>query len=63
MTQERDHLAILREGTERWNRWRVANQSTRPQLAGADLSEVDLGMESSSQWIEEILVGGLVLRV
>ena len=42
MTQDRDHLAILREGTETWNRWRVANQSTRPQLSGADLSERDL---------------------
>ncbi|MBI5846077.1 MAG: toll/interleukin-1 receptor domain-containing protein [Deltaproteobacteria bacterium] len=43
-----EHLAILRQGVEVWNKWREDNPDIRPDLeeadfAGADLSEIDLG--------------------
>lgn len=33
-----EHLAIIQEGTEVWNKWRKANKDIRPDLSGADLS-------------------------
>lgn len=32
------HLAILQEGTKRWNHWRTANTTVSPNLNSADLS-------------------------
>jgi uncharacterized protein YjbI with pentapeptide repeats len=53
MMAEETHLAVLRQGVDRWNRWRAADPSTKPDLsnanlrglalAKADLSEADLG--------------------
>ena len=37
-----EHLAILRQGVERWNRWRAENPSIRPDFFEADLSTTDL---------------------
>lgn len=36
------HLEILEQGAQVWNRWRAENPGIRPQLAGEDLSELDL---------------------
>jgi uncharacterized protein YjbI with pentapeptide repeats len=32
-----EHLAILRQGVEVWNKWREANPDVQPDLSGADL--------------------------
>jgi hypothetical protein len=37
-----EHLAILKQGVEAWNKWRHANPRIWPDLRGANLSEVDL---------------------
>lgn len=37
-----EHLAILRQGVEVWNRWREANPTLRPDFRRMDLSEFDL---------------------
>jgi len=37
-----EHLKILKQGAEAWNRWREANPETQPNLRRADLSEADL---------------------
>ena len=39
---ERAHIDILHEGVEAWNEWRRHNPGQRPELAGEDLSEMDL---------------------
>jgi uncharacterized protein YjbI with pentapeptide repeats len=44
-----EHLAVLRQGAERWNAWRSGNSSLRPDLAGLDLTAASLG--------ETLLVG------
>src|SRR5215467_5045541 len=31
------HVALLKEGSEKWNQWRKDNPSVRPDLSGADL--------------------------
>jgi uncharacterized protein YjbI with pentapeptide repeats len=36
------HIDILFEGVEAWNEWRRKNPGETPQLAGEDLSEMDL---------------------
>ena len=36
-----EHLKILKQGVEQWNKWRLEN-ATRPDLAGVDLSDADL---------------------
>ena len=33
-----EHLKILRQGVEAWNKWREAQPSIRPNLSGANLS-------------------------
>jgi uncharacterized protein YjbI with pentapeptide repeats len=37
-----EHLAILRQGVEVWNRWRAENPDVTPNLARADLRETNL---------------------
>ena len=37
-----EHLAILKQGVEVWNKWRDENQYVRPNLSGTDLSKADL---------------------
>jgi uncharacterized protein YjbI with pentapeptide repeats len=37
-----EHLAKLREGVKKWNRWRKANPDVRPELAEADFREANL---------------------
>lgn len=37
-----EHLAILKQGIEAWNRWREENPEVRPDLSEADLSGADL---------------------
>jgi uncharacterized protein YjbI with pentapeptide repeats len=39
---EKQHLEILRQGVDNWNVWRSDNRDTRPDFAGADLTEADL---------------------
>jgi uncharacterized protein YjbI with pentapeptide repeats len=40
--QPTNHVDILRWGAEAWNKWRRENPAVRPELAGEDLSEMDL---------------------
>lgn len=37
-----EHLALLKQGVEAWNRWRQANPGIQPDLRGANLREADL---------------------
>ncbi len=39
---DEEHLRILRQGVEVWNRWRTDNPEITPNLSGADLEELDL---------------------
>jgi len=42
-----EHLRILKQGVERWNKWRLEN-AIRPNLRRADLSDADLSGASLS---------------
>ena len=42
-----EHLALLKKGVDDWNAWRV-QEKTRPDLAGAELSECDLTLVNLS---------------
>jgi uncharacterized protein YjbI with pentapeptide repeats len=37
-----EHVALLKQGVDVWNAWRERNPTTRPDLANADLNEVNL---------------------
>ena len=37
-----EHLALLKQGVNKWNSWRTANPGIDPNLMNADLSNVDL---------------------
>ena len=37
-----EHLAILKQGVEAWNKWRSDHTDVRPNLDGADLNEAEL---------------------
>ena len=37
-----EHLLILKQGVEVWNRWREQNPTVAPDLSGAELIDVDL---------------------
>ena len=39
---DQQHLNILKQGVEKWNRWRDGYKDIRPDLSGADLSKLDL---------------------
>jgi uncharacterized protein YjbI with pentapeptide repeats len=38
-----EHLEILKEGVQAWNRWRSENPAIKPDLKDADLNNLDLG--------------------
>ncbi len=38
-----EHLKILKEGVEAWNKWRGKNAEVGPDLSRADLLLVNLG--------------------
>jgi uncharacterized protein YjbI with pentapeptide repeats len=38
----KEHLKILMQGAEAWNRWREENLDVQPDLSGADLGRADL---------------------
>jgi hypothetical protein len=40
-----EHVAILKQGVDAWNKWRVENRHLRPDLSGADLSRANLFLE------------------
>ena len=37
-----EHLTILKQGVEQWNKWRNENPDVRPDLRGADLTSANL---------------------
>src|SRR5579871_6496788 len=41
-----EHVKRLREGVEKWNKWRAANANEVPDLSGANLSQANLSHES-----------------
>ena len=43
-----EHLKVLKQGVEVWNRWREQNPEIRPDLAQADLREANLGLANLS---------------
>lgn len=44
-----EHLAILMQGVEIWNRWRNEHLDTMPDLSGADLCSIDLSRADLSE--------------
>jgi hypothetical protein len=48
-TASPEHLEILREGVEAWNRWRSGHLDITPDRCGADISRVDLWMANLSK--------------
>jgi uncharacterized protein YjbI with pentapeptide repeats/nucleoside phosphorylase len=44
-----EHLTILRLGVDRWNEWRIANPSIRPDLDDVSLEDTDLSGLDLSQ--------------
>ena len=40
---DEEHVALLKQGVEVWNKWRKENPDIRPDLSGADLTGADLG--------------------
>ena len=43
-----EHLKVLKQGVEVWNRWREQNPEIRPDLTQADLREANLGLANLS---------------
>jgi TIR domain/Pentapeptide repeats (8 copies) len=43
-----EHVAILKQGVEAWNRWRDENPDLYPDLSGADLSRVDANLRGAN---------------
>ena len=43
-----EHLAILKQGVEAWNEWRVANPSIQPDVSDADLHSAGLAFANLS---------------
>jgi uncharacterized protein YjbI with pentapeptide repeats len=60
-----EHLKILKQGVEKWNKWRETNGDIRPDFSGsvlfgaADLSEADFSGAnlSGADLVEAILIG------
>jgi len=54
-----EHLEILRQGVEAWNKWRAEHSEVRPDLSGALLSEADLfGADLSKANLSEAMLSG-----
>lgn len=49
-----EHLQIIKQGLHAWNRWRQDHQHLRPDLANADLENVQL---ASTPLVDEFFVG------
>ncbi|MFZ0725589.1 MAG: toll/interleukin-1 receptor domain-containing protein [Desulfobacterales bacterium] len=45
-----EHLEILKQGVDVWNRWREDNPDVKPDLDGADLSSADLSR--MHKWVD-----------
>jgi hypothetical protein len=56
-----EHLKILKQGVEAWNKWREENPDFRPNLSGADLREAHL-VSSAHFWPEATATFGVRLR-
>jgi len=58
-----EHLRILKQGVEAWNKWREENPDTEPDLRGANLSRANLSGANLSRAnlreanVERALVG------
>lgn len=37
-----NHLRLIKRGVHHWNQWRKQHPMVKPDLSGADLSELDL---------------------
>ena len=37
-----EHLDILKQGREIWNKWRKENPDIKPNLSNSDISDLDL---------------------
>ena len=37
-----EHVEILKQGVEVWNRWREGNKGVKPDLAAANLPDINL---------------------
>ena len=44
-----EHVAMLKQGVDVWNKWRDENRNIRPDLSGADLSEAELSEANLSR--------------
>ena len=38
-----EHISLILQGVEVWNKWRKKKPDTRPDLSGAKLHDADLG--------------------
>jgi Pentapeptide repeats (8 copies) len=45
----KEHLAVLRQGVDAWNTWRLDNPNTVPDLSGASLCRANL-VKADLQW-------------
>ena len=43
-----EHLEILKQGVDVWNRWREENREVRPDLSAADLREANLDGDNAA---------------
>lgn len=41
---DQEQVALLRQGAEVWNKWRIAGPTIQPDLSGANLRKADLRM-------------------
>jgi uncharacterized protein YjbI with pentapeptide repeats len=55
-----EHLTLLKEAVEDWNRWRTENPSTHPDLSNSDLSGANLSGaytdDDGSELIDEVII-------
>lgn len=59
----KEHLEILQQGVEVWNKWREENPEIVPDLSGADLSDLELSLANLSHCnLSEIELKGSILN-
>jgi len=56
-----EHLAILKQGVEAWNRWRKEKTGIKPDLSGATFCSIDTSSISNGFVIEGDLLGNINL--